>query len=345
MGHDEVLSESEARRPTIYDVAKASNVSPSTVSRAFSKPGRVSTGTADRIRRVADELGYHHAPQPRAKPTSKTGMLAVVVADLANPFFVDIIQGARKEASVHRTTVLVIDAQESLDDERDAVERVAPLVDGIVLATSRMSESAIRAVARQTALVVLNRPMPDVPSAVTDNARGMHLAVEHLAGLGHRTFTYLAGPEASWADSMRWRSISQAATDRGVRVRRLGPSAPTAEGGAAAVTGFLARPSTAVVAYNDLMAMGFIEELAARGIRTPDDVSVIGFDDSTDRRFGDPMLTTVAVQHRLLGRFAVQMLLGQRIAPAGRPAMLAAELVVRRSTATPAEGLPRRLAS
>ena len=345
MRHDEVLNDSDVRRPTIYDVARVSEVSPSTVSRAFSKPGRVSAKTADRIRRVADELGYHHAPHPRPNPTAKTGMLAVVVADLTNPFFLDIIQGARHEASVHRNTVLVIDAQESLDDERQAVERVAPFVDGIVLATSRMSESAIRAVARQRALVVLNRPMPDVPSAVTDNARGMHLAVEHLAKLGHRTFTYLSGPEASWADSMRWRSITQATTERGLRVRRVGPFAPTAEGGGLAAEGYLARPTTAVLAYNDLMAMGFIEELTARGIRTPDDVSVIGFDDSFDPRFGDPVLTTVAVPHLVLGRFAVQMLLGQRIAPAGRPAMLPAELVVRRSTAKALEGAPHRLAS
>ena len=117
-------------------------------------------------------------------------------------------------------------------------------------------------------------------------------------------------------------------------MRRLGPFAPTAEGGAAAAADYLARPSTGVVAYNDLMAMGFIEELAARGIRTPDDVSVIGFDDSSDRRFGDPVLTTVAVPHLVLGRFAVQILLGTRSAPAGRPAMLPAELVVRRSTAS-----------
>ncbi|GAA1750571.1 LacI family DNA-binding transcriptional regulator [Agromyces humatus] len=345
MSHDEVLGDSDARRPTIYDVAKASKVSPSTVSRTFSKPGRVSAATADRIRRVADELEYHHVPHPRFTPTTKTGMLAVVVADLTNPFFLDIVQGARHEASMHRNTVLVIDAQESLDDEREAVGRVVPFVDGIVLAASRMREGSIRAVARQRALVVLNRPMPDVPSAVTDNARGMHLAVEHLSRLGHRTLTYLAGPEASWADSMRWRSIAEAATDHGLRVRRLGPFAPTAEGGGSAVEHYLARPTTGVVAYNDPMAMGFIEELAARGIRAPDDVSVIGFDDSFDPRFGDPVLTTVAVPHRILGRFAVQMLLGTRVAPAGRPAMLPAELVVRRSTGKPVDGAPHRLAS
>lgn len=345
MGHDGVLGDFDARRPTIYDVAKASNVSPSTVSRAFSRPGRVSAKTAERVRRVADELGYHAAVHTRPNPVGSTGMLAVVVADLTNPFFLDIAQGARREAGMHGNTVLVIDVQESLDEERIAVERVAPAVDGIVLATSRMTEGAIRAIARQRALVVLNRPMRDVPSIVTDNAHGMRLAVEHLANLGHRTITYLSGPEASWADSMRWRSISEAAAGHGLRVRRLGPLAPTSQGGGDATASFLARPTTAVVAYNDLMAMGFIEALTARGIRLPDDVSVVGFDDSFDPRFGDPVLTTVAVPHLVLGRFAVQLLLGERVAPIGRPAMLPTELVVRGSTSRPAEGALQRLAS
>jgi LacI family transcriptional regulator, repressor for deo operon, udp, cdd, tsx, nupC, and nupG len=322
------------RRPTIYDVARACNVAPSTVSRAFSRPGRVSVETAERIRRVAEEIGYHLPPEKQQRPSGTSGMIAILVADLANPFFLDIVQGARAEASRHQHTVLVIDVQESPIDEREAVERVVPVVDGVILATSRMSESAIRMVAKQRPLVVLNRPMPDVPSAVTDNARGMELAVDHLVALGHRTLTYLSGPEASWADGMRWRSVRRAAADRGVRIRRLGPFSPTADGGAAAAVSFLDRPSSAVIAYNDLMAIGLMRALQLRGIRIPDDVSVVGFDDSLDARIVTPALTTVAVPHLALGRFAVQMLLGSSgVAQAGRPAMLPAGLVVRESTA------------
>lgn len=333
MGGDDVIPGDERRRPTIYDVAKACDVSPSTVSRAFSRPGRVSVETADRIRRVAEQMGYHLNPEPRPRPSGQTGMIAVLVADLANPFFLDIVEGARNEAERFHYTVLVIDAHESLTGEREAFERVVPVVDGLILATSRMSETAIRMVAKQRPMVVLNRPMPDVPSAVTDNAHGMKLAVDHLAGLGHRSLTYVAGPEASWADGMRWRSIREAAAASGLRVRRVGPFAPTLAGGALASAEFLQRPTSGVVAYNDLMALGVMSELSSHGIRIPDDVSVIGFDNSLDLGFGSPLLTTVAVPRLVLGRFAVQMLLGERgSVPVGRPGMVPTELVVRGST-------------
>jgi LacI family transcriptional regulator len=334
MGPEEALPGDPPRRPTIYDVAKACSVSPSTVSRAFSRPGRVSAETADRIRRVAEEMGYHNAPEPSSRPSGQSGMIAILVADLTNPFFLDIVEGARKEAERFHYTVLVVDAQESLAGEREAVSRIVPVVDGLILATSRMSETAIRMISKQRPMVVLNRPMPDVPSAVTDNEHGMELAVDHLASLGHRSLTYIAGPEASWADGMRWRSIRRAATAAGVRVRRIGPFAPTLAGGALAAAEFLQKPTSGVVAYNDLMAIGLMSELGGRGIRIPDDVSLIGFDNSLDLGFGPSPLTTVAVPRLVLGRFAVQMLLGERRAVrVGRPAMVPTELVVRGSTA------------
>jgi LacI family repressor for deo operon, udp, cdd, tsx, nupC, and nupG len=334
MGPDEALPGEQRRRPTIYDVAKACAVSPSTVSRAFSRPGRVSVETAERIRQTAEQLGYHHAAEPPSRPSGQSGMIAILVTDLTNPFFLDIVEGARNEAEGFGYTVLVIDAHESPASEREAVERILPVVDGLILATSRMSETAIRMAAKQRPLVVLNRPMPDVPSAVTDNARGMELAVGHLADLGHSTLTYVAGPEASWADGMRWQSIRKAAAASGLRVRRIGPYAPTLAGGALAAAEFLQRPSSGLVAYNDLMAIGLMSELAGRGIRIPDDVSLIGFDNSFDLGFGSPSLTTVAVPRLVLGRFAVRMLLGEhRAVPVGRPAMVPTELVVRGSTA------------
>ncbi|MET1043929.1 MAG: LacI family DNA-binding transcriptional regulator [Microbacteriaceae bacterium] len=338
MGHKEVLPGGSVRTPTIYDVAAACNVSPSTVSRAFSRPGRVNAETADRIRHVAEQLGYHVDPIARPRADGRTSTIALVVADLANPFFLDIIRGAQKAGDEAHVTVLVVDARESLTGEREAVERVIPIVDGIIFATSRMSETAIRTVAKQRSTVILNRPMADVPSIVTDNARGMQLAVSHLAELGHDSVSYIAGPEASWADGMRWRSIRKAAADARMKVRRIGPFPPTVAGGAAAADEFLARPSTGVIAYNDLMAIGLMSELGRRGIRVPDDVSVIGFDNSLDSRFTEHALTTVAVPQLVLGRVAVQMLLSQRsAAPVGRPAMLPAELMVRCSTA------PRRV--
>ena len=339
--------EPSARRrgPTIYDVAKAAGVAPSTVSRAFSRPGRVNADTADRIQSIAAEMGYRVNPMARALPTGRTSLLALIVSDVTNPFFFEIIRGVEAAAAAAGYVILLVDTDESSKGERAAIDRALPLVDAIVLANSRMSDNAIRMIAKQRPTVVLNRPMTDVPSLVSDNGRGMRRAVEHLGELGHRVLTYVAGPEASWADGMRWRSIREAADELNVQVHRIGPNAPTLAGGRAAVSTFAESPTTAVIAYNDLMAIGLMRGLAASGVQVPGDVSVIGVDNSFGSDFCTPPLTTVAAPLRALGTVAVEMALtaleAERPGPrrpradpreAIRPVMLPTELLVREST-------------
>lgn len=333
------MDETPARRqlasPTIYDVAEACGVAPSTVSRAFSRPGRVNIATADRIRAVAAELGYRINPLARALPTGKTSLLALIVADVTNPFFFEIIRGAEEAARAAGYTMLLADVQESVEAEKETLDRVIPLVEGIVLATSRLSDSSIRVTAKQRPTVVLNRVMTDIPSVVTDNARGMRRAVEHLAELGHTTITYVAGPEASWADGMRWRSLREAAYELDLKARRLGPFPPTVAGGLSAARAFGEKPGTAVITYNDLIAIGFMRGLTRMGARIPADVSVIGFDNIFGSDFCSPPLTTVAAPLGTLGSFAIKTLLGQLVtnAPHGfGPALLPAKLIVRGST-------------
>ncbi len=201
--------------PTIYDVARVAGVAPSTVSRTFARPGRVNADTAARVRAVADELGYRANPIARALSTSKTRMLALMVSDVANPFYSELIRGAQIAASEEGYLVLLADAQESPTLEREALERLIPVVDGIVIGSSRMSDSGLRTIAKQIPLIVLNRELSDVPSVVTDNTAGIHAAVEHLHDLGHTSITYVAGPEASWADGARWRALRDAARSSG----------------------------------------------------------------------------------------------------------------------------------
>ncbi|MBD8079386.1 LacI family DNA-binding transcriptional regulator [Cellulosimicrobium arenosum] len=322
--------------PTIYDVAQAAGVATSTVSRAFSRPGRVNAETAERIRRIANELGYRTNPLARGLPTGRTALLAIVVADVTNPFFFEIIRGAEKTATDAGYTLLVADAQESDEAERQALDRTLPLVEGVILATSRLSDSSIRVVAKQRPTVVMNRVMTDVPSVLTDNAQGMRSAVEHLAGLGHTSLAYLAGPEASWADGMRWRAFREATRDLGLKARRLGPFAPTLAGGLSAAKTLARHSATAAVAYNDLVAIGAMRGLVRLGVEVPRDMSVVGFDNIFGSDFCSPPLTTVAAPLRHFGAFAMQRLLGQlRPSSSGSqgPALLPAKLVERGSTA------------
>jgi LacI family repressor for deo operon, udp, cdd, tsx, nupC, and nupG len=323
------------RAVTIYDVARAAGVAPSTVSRAFSRPGRVNAATAERIRQVAEELGYRANPLARALSTARTGMLALVVSDVANPFYSEIIRGAQAEATSAGYTFLLADAQESDRVERAALERALPSVDGVVLGGSRMSDSAIRMIAKQKPVVVLNRVVVDVPCVVPDNATGMRRAVEHLMRLGHDSLTYVAGPEASWADGMRWRSLQDAAADLQLRVRRIGPFPPDVPGGVRAAEELASSPATAVLAYNDQVAIGVIRGLAARGVQVPGDVSVVGFDNIGPAELITPGLTTIASPLRLQGATATRHLLAMvegAQSRTGQPMVLPVRLVERAST-------------
>jgi LacI family transcriptional regulator len=190
--------------------------------------------------------------------------------------------------------------------------------------------------AKQRPVIVLNRAIADVPCVVTDNPRGMRRAVEHLAELGHQRITYIAGPEASWADGMRWRSLREATVELELHARRIGPFAPTVAGGAQAAAELAKRPTSAAIAYNDLLAIGLIRALTSMGARIPRDVSVVGFDNIFAAELVTPALTTVAAPLAAMGLTAVRNLLaivrGAR-PHAQEPVSLPCQLVVRQSTA------------
>jgi LacI family transcriptional regulator len=325
-----------AERPTtIYDVARAAGVAPSTVSRAFSRPGRVNAETAERIREVAAELGYRANPQARALSTRTTSMIAVLLADIANPVFAELVRGAEEAAAEAGYAMVLADTRESAGREREVLDKILPAVDGVVLASPRMSDTAVRQVAKVKPTVVLNREVGGLPSVVVDNPRGMRRAAEHLAGLGHGHVTYLAGPEAAWPDGVRWRALRDARHDLGLTVRRVGPVPPTVNGGIRAAAAWAAHPTSAVVAYNDMIAIGFMRGVLAMGKRVPEDVSVIGFDNTQSAEIVSPSLTTVASPQRELGARAVRHVLafvGGARSTSTEPVVLPSKLVLRAST-------------
>lgn len=326
------------RPATIYDVARLAGVAPSTVSRAFARPGRVNADTAERIRAAAAELGYRANPVARALSTARTRMLALVISDVTNPFYSQLIRGAQIAASQDEYTVLLADARESDVVERESLERLLPTVEGIVIGSSRMSDSTLRVIAKQRPTIVLNRQVAGIPSVVTDNLRGVRRAAEHLGALGHDHITYVAGPEASWADGMRWRALREAGHELGLHTRRVGPYAPTLEGGVAAAGDLVAALPTAVVAYNDLVAIGLMRALQKEGVRIPQDVSVIGFDNILPAELVSPGLTTVAAPLRTMGSTAVGNLVAVirgALYRSDGPFVLPTRLVERESTAAP----------
>ena len=322
------------RPPSIYDVAAAAGVATSTVSRALSKPGRVSFRTAEHVRKVAAELGYRSEPTERDLPSVSTNLLTMVVADITNPVFFGMIRGAERTASHAGYQMVLGETQESEARERQLLTALGPASDGVILTSSRLPDHAIRTLAKTTPLVVLNRHVDQVPSVVSDNVRAVKRAVEHLASGGHRSLSYLAGPEASWADGMRWRGLLEAGHELGLRVQRIGPCRPTMNGGRQAAEQWRQAPTTGVVAYNDLIAIGFIQTAGDAGYAVPRDVSVVGFDNIREGELLSPQLTTIAAPMVSLGSAAVNHLLKTARAP-GRSAqtvILPARLVVRGST-------------
>jgi DNA-binding LacI/PurR family transcriptional regulator len=331
-------------RPTIYDVAREAGVAASTVSRAYARPGRVNAETARTIFAAAERIGYRSS-RITGSLGKQTGAVALMVSDITNPFYGEIIKGAAEAVRQAGYALLLSDTSETGPVEREVVERTLDLVEGVVLASSRMSDSAIRMIAKQKPLVLLNRQISETSCIVTDNPRGTRRAAEHLGMLGHDTITYVAGPEASWAEGMRWRALREAAYELELRVRRVDPGAdPSVRTGHAAARRVVEEGATAVLAYNDALAIGVIKGLKERGVAVPDDVSVVGFDNVLLADVVDPGLTTVAAPMRKAGALGVGNVLALAAGAKthGETLVLPVKLVVRASTGPPRSDQRRR---
>jgi LacI family transcriptional regulator len=320
---------------TIKDVARAAGVSPSTVCRALSSPDLVRAETCDRVRRSAAELGYSPNRAARGLITGRTGNLGLIVPDLGNPFFPGVVKGIQARAREADYAVFLADTDEDPVAEVQLVSTLAKQVDGIVLCSPRMGEPELRDVAAQTPLVMLNRRVGRIPAVSFANGDGMRQAVTHLTALGHRRIAYVAGPRASWSNRERVRGLRAAVSAAGTELVEVGPVQPQFDGGVAAADPVLAAGVTAVVAYNDVIALGLLSRFTARGIAVPAQISVLGFDDIPLAAMVHPSLTTVGLPMEPLGRAGVDLLIGLLQDPARHATVrreLGTQLMVRAST-------------
>ncbi len=255
---------------TIYHVAKAAGVAPSTVSRTFARPGRVNADTAERVRRAAEELGYRANQIRQGPPTRRTKLLGVLVSDVSNPFYSQLIRGTQQAANELGYEIVLSDSRESPTRERAALERLIPVVEGFVIGSSRMPDSALRTIAKQRPMVSVNRALVDVPSVISDNPGGARKALELLHELGHEEVYYVAGPEASWQDGVRFRELRDRGPELGMAVHRIGPVLPTFEGGLSVSRTLAERHASAVIGFNDLVAVGVLHGLIRSGVSVPD---------------------------------------------------------------------------
>jgi DNA-binding LacI/PurR family transcriptional regulator len=321
------------RAATLHDVAREAGVAVSTVSRALTRPGRINAVTQAHIEEVARRLGYRPNRIARAVASGRTQMLGVLLADVTNPHHFGLVRGAEAQAHAAGRTLVLGDTHGEAEREAEHLDRLGSVVDGIVLASSRLPDADLLDLAQRLPVVLHNREVAGLPSVVADFADGARQVVAHLATLHHRTIAYLSGPREAWSEAQGWAGVSAAAADAGVTARRLGPFPPTLDGGPAAAEAGLWSGATALVAFNDLLAIGVLRHLERRGVAVPGTVSVTGFDDVFGSDFCHPPLTTVATPLEEAGRTLIDVLLAlEDGATERRQVVLAAQLRVREST-------------
>ncbi|MDP9801341.1 LacI family transcriptional regulator [Arcanobacterium wilhelmae] len=299
------------KRATIYDVAKVAGVSPSTVSRAFSNPARVSSDTTAKIFEAARALGFRQSGSSYPAHSHHSSILCFVMADVTNPVFATMLEGFQRAAHQANYGVVVINSDENVAIEEKTIRKMLPQVDGIALAGSRLTPAAILAIEKTKPLVLLNRFLDGHTCVLPDTSGGIGDVCRYLAELGHKELLYLSGPKLSWANGMRWRSAQEKCHEYGITLRHTPNLSPRLLGGIDGAHLWMQHPTTAVLAYNDMMAMGFIKEVMSEGYSVPGDVSVVGIDDSVMSSFSDPTISSLSSGSYDVGRKAAKSLIWQ----------------------------------
>ena len=320
---------------TLADVAAAAGLSGSTVSRALSDPDKVNPATRARVRRIAAEMGYVANQAARSLMSGQTDIIGLLVPDIANPFFPPIIKAVQARASERGKTVLIADIDERPGDEIGRAQMMRKRTDGLVIASPRTSDDRLAELVSLFPVVFVNREVPGASSVIIDAGDGIGQAVEHLHALGHRHVAYLNGPRRSWSNDQRQRAVRSAGERLGMTLTEFGPFEPQIQAGVHAADLVMASAATAVIAYDDLIALGLMTRLTERGIKVGSDISVIGVDDSPMSSMAYPTLTSVHVPGAEAGSVAVDVLLRlieQRETIPAATTMLETRLIVRSST-------------
>jgi DNA-binding LacI/PurR family transcriptional regulator len=322
---------------TSVDVAEHAGVSQSTVSLVFSGKGRgrVSEATAERVRRAARELGYRPNAAAQALRTGASRAVALLVPDMTNPFFSRVLRGAQRAAAEAGYIVILVDTQNDRHWESQSFEalRAGP-VDGYLL----FEVTEPDALGPDENVVLMETEAPRRPSVRFDGEAGAAAAFEHLIELGHRRIGHLAAAFRALTfqhrEESRRRVLAAAGLDPDAQPRVMTPiSIEDARRNAGTL---LDEKPTAVFCDDDVIAAGMYLAARDRGVRIPDELSVIGFDDMDFARVLDPPLTTVALDAQLLGATSFELLEAQMSGEQTRKRIvLPAELLVRGSTAPP----------
>jgi LacI family transcriptional regulator, galactose operon repressor len=334
--------------PTLRDVAQLAGVHPATASRALNPQTRplVNADTARKVLRAAESIGYQPNPIARSLKTARTSTVGLVIPDLTNPLFPPIVRGIEDVLTPVGFSAWIVNTDNDPAREETQVESLrSRQVEGLIIATARREHPLlVRLHQMGVRMVLVNRRVDglELPSVTADDDAGIEMAVTHLAALGHRRIAHLAGPQQTSTGVVRARAFRHAVRDLGLDddpglIVECGYWSETE--GAQGLRKLLDSgvSCTGIVAGNDLIALGCYDVFAERGMRCPDDMSVVGFNEMPFLDKMNPPLTTVSIPHYEIGVEAARMLLDTIEEPERHPRSvhLAPSLVVRASTAAP----------
>lgn len=337
-------------RSTIRDVAARAGVSTATVSRALRGGTGVEPATRAKVEEAARELRYRPSGVARSLKLRSTQTIGLIVTDIENPFFPQLVRAVEDGARELGYAVILADGRRDPEREIQSLEvLVGRQVDGLIIASSAITErhASWFEDARCPVVVVNGRPPSgSVPTVLSDHRSGGRLVGEHLRELGHRQLVYVGTDDAfNNASEDRLAGLRDALAGSDARVESVLGDGSVEAGELAALQALARWPATTAFAcYNDLTAVGTLRGLRSRGLRVPEDVSVVGFDDVPFARFVEPPLTTVHQPTDEIGRWAAATLIsmiarghaGPDPDAVGEPERrMPVELVVRGSTARP----------
>jgi DNA-binding LacI/PurR family transcriptional regulator len=327
-------------RPTITSVAERAGVSKSLVSLVIRGAPNVSDARRAAVLRAAAELGYRPNLAARSLVERRSRTLGVLISDLHNPFFAEVIDGVSEAAEARELRIVLGSGHRAAATEADVIESFLQQdVEGLIMLGPALDEATLAAMAAAAPTVVVGRRPSGVDGfdvIVNDDAVGAEQAVEHLAGLGHRRIAHIEGDAGGTAAERR------AGYEAAMRRRGLGDEILVAAGdsseagghrGATTLLEAHVRP-TAILAYNDLAAVGALNALTEAGLDVPGDVSLVGYDNTYLASIRHISLTSVDQPRQEMGRLAV-VTVEDHETPRGRVHVLAPRLCVRHSSGPP----------
>lgn len=327
---------------TMKDVALKAKVSTATVSRALMNPDKVSQATRNRVEKAAREVGYLPQPMGRNVKRNESRTILVIVPDICDPFFSEIIRGIEVTAANHGYLVLIGDCAHQNQQEKTFIDLIiTKQIDGMLLLGSRLPfDASIEEQRNLPPMVMANEFAPELelPTVHIDKLTAAFDAVNYLYEQGHKRIGCIAGPEEMPLCHYRLQGYVQALRRCGIMVdpQYIARGDFTFEAGSKAMQQLLdlPQPPTAVFCHSDVMALGALSQAKRQGLKVPEDLSIIGFDNIDLTQFCDPPLTTIAQPRYEIGREAMLLLLdqmqGQHVGSGSR--LMDCELIIRGST-------------